>query len=120
MIKIRLIILLGIILTSVSLVNACDITLKIQDEAKEAYHVGDDLIVQVDLLFTHINGSVSERDSKLKCMELKIIDITDWKKILDMQYARRLKVKAKKVTSESTKTQTAAKRAYRKEGVGCC
>ncbi len=96
--KLRLIVLLGILLNSISYAKACNNILGIQREAIDANHVVDVLIVKVDI---PRNCLVAVKRTYYKWQWLQLIGTTDRKKVTDRNYSRRLKVKVKKVCKEN-------------------
>ncbi len=115
--RIKLFVLLGFLFSGIVVASACDISLKIVDNKQESYKVGDELVVEVTLQFTHRNCSVSVKDTKFKYQGIKVLGATDWKKVSDMEYTRKLKVKVVEVASDMKgTTQIVAIRSCEKEG----
>lgn len=97
--------------------NACEITLKILGDTKESYQVGDELIIEVNLYFTHHTCPVSVKETKFQYQGVEILGATDWKKISDMKFTRKLKVKVVEIQPDKkNKTQITAVRSCHKEG----
>ncbi len=115
--KIKLFVLLGFLFVGVAAASACEITLKVVDNEEESYEVGDEIVVEVHLQFTHRNCPVSVKETKFQYQGVKITGATDWKRISDMEYTRKLKVKIIEVNSnKKKKTQIVAIRSCEKEG----
>ncbi len=115
--KHRIIMLLGLLIFSIGITKACEITLNVSGEAKETYQEGDVLIIEVKVVFTHRTCPLSVTDSKFKYQGVKILGATDWEKVTDMEYTRKLKVQVLKQKSDKEKDpQITVVRSCDKEG----
>ncbi|MCU4162581.1 hypothetical protein [Carboxylicivirga caseinilyticus] len=115
--KHRIIILLGLLIFSIVATKACELTLKVSGEAKETYHEGEVVIVEVKLVFTHRACPLAVKDTKFQYQGVKILAATEWHKVSDMEYTRKLKVQVLKPKNDKEKEpQITAIRSCDKEG----
>lgn len=115
--KLKTLVLLGFLFIGVTVASACEITMKVVENEQETYKVGDELVVEVHLQFTHRNCHVSVKDTKFQYQGVQILGATDWKRVSDMEYTRKLKVKVIAVdANKKGKTQIVAVRSCEKEG----
>ncbi len=113
----KTLLLLSFLFVGVAVASACEITLKVVENEQETYKVGDELVVEVHLQFTHRNCPVSVKETKFQYQGVKILGATEWKRLSGMEYTRKLKVKIVEVASDKKKkTQIVAVRSCDKEG----
>lgn len=111
--------LLPVLLLFMSLVssNACEINLAIKDGEKASYSTGDELIIEVEVVFTHRMCPVALKETKFKYEGVKIMGATEWKKVSEMKYIRKLKVQLTDLKKGNKgKSQIFAIRSCEKDG----
>ncbi|MGQ1783966.1 MULTISPECIES: hypothetical protein [unclassified Saccharicrinis] len=115
--KLRIVLPFVLLFSGLMTVNACEINFKIQDDKKQAYAIGDVLIVEVEVVFTHRTCPVALKETKFKYQGVKILGATDWKQISGMKYTRKLKVQLTALKKgKKGKSQIFAVRTCDKEG----
>lgn len=113
----KLILMVGMLLVGFYTANACEINFKIREGNKTSYAVGDQLVVEVEVVFTHRTCPVSLKETQFKYEGVKILGATDWKQVTEMKYTRKLKVQVTELKKgKSGKSQIFAIRSCDKEG----
>lgn len=95
-------------------VKACEIEFSIQGEKKEGFMVGDEIIVKVDVIFTHRVCPEGIESTKFRYKGIKVLGATKWKEIANGKYERKLKLKV--LESEEKEMVLEAIRKCDKEG----
>lgn len=93
---------------------ACDINFSLVDNKKEAYNVGDELILKVSVVLTHRNCPEGIQATKFSTKGAEIISATNWNETSTGNFERKLKVKI--TNSDSNKASISATRTCKKEG----
>lgn len=106
--------ILLVFMLSLSGILACEIEFKTVGEAKEAYAVGDELVVKAIVTYTHRNCPVSIDDTKYDYPGFKVLGATPWKEVKPMVYERKFKLKVVKAVKGKAKFN--AVRTCKKEG----
>ncbi|WP_346862967.1 hypothetical protein [uncultured Draconibacterium sp.] len=74
-------------------VQACEIEFTILgDEKQESFKVGDEIIVQVDIVFTHRVCPEGIENTKFKYEGVKVLGATKWKETANGKFERKLKL----------------------------
>jgi len=113
------IIVLSILMTLTTFqLLACDIRLSIPKEsAKEIYKAGDEVVIDVQIQFSHRVCPVEIKKTKFTYKNLKILGATDWKEIKPGYYTRQIKVKIEKISdAKDGQAKISAVRTCDKEG----
>ena len=89
-----LILIMGIFLVPLTpdKATACEIEFEITKGKKEAYQVGDTLVILVKVVLTHRSCPVALKKTKFKTKGLKVIKSTPWKQLAVMDWERKLMV----------------------------
>ncbi|WP_347838302.1 hypothetical protein [uncultured Draconibacterium sp.] len=74
-------------------VQACEIEFSIEGDKKEAYAAGDEIIVKVDVIFTHRVCPEGIEKTKFKYEGIKVLGATKWKEYAKGKFERKLKLK---------------------------
>ncbi len=104
---------LAFVILSVSAL-ACEIDFKILKGEKDTYKQGDELILKVEVFFTHKNCPEGISTTKFQPNGFKVLQGTKWRETTTGQFERKLKVKVTK--SGSGKAILKAVRQCEKEG----
>ncbi|MCY1719707.1 hypothetical protein OU798_05100 [Prolixibacteraceae bacterium Z1-6] len=74
--------------------EACEIEFKILgDENKESFKAGDEIIVQIDVVFTHRVCPEGIENTKFKYEGMAVLGATKWKETANGKFERKLKLK---------------------------
>ncbi|WP_346857038.1 hypothetical protein [uncultured Draconibacterium sp.] len=74
-------------------VQACEIEFTILgDEKQESFKAGDEIIVQVDIVFTHRVCPEGIENTKFKYEGVKVLGATKWKETANGKFERKLKL----------------------------
>lgn len=74
-------------------VEACEIEFTILgDESKKSFKAGDEIIVQIDVVFTHRVCPEGIENTKFKYEGVKILGATKWKETSNGKFERKLKL----------------------------
>jgi len=89
--------------------KACEIEFEVQGEKKEAYTVGDEIIIKVTVILTHRVCPEGIKKTSFESDGLKVVGAKEWEQINDRKFERLLKVKVTgtengKVTISATRT----------------
>lgn len=96
-------------------VQACEIEFTVLgDEKKESFKVGDEIIVKIDVVFTHRICPEGIENTKFKYEGVKVLGATKWKEIANGKFERKLKLKVLK--GETPELMLEAIRTCDKEG----
>ena len=89
-----LILIMGIFLVSLTpnKANACEIEFEITKGKKEAYQVGDTLVILVKVVLTHRSCPVAMKKTKFNMKGLRVIKSTPWKQLAAMDWERKLMI----------------------------
>lgn len=89
--KILALLIVGIVLIMPA--KACEIKFKVSSGEKKIYTVGDEVIVTVNVIYTHRVCPEGIIKTKFKFTGIKALGATPWKTISDGKYERKLKLK---------------------------
>lgn len=92
---------------------ACEIEFNLP-EGKEVFAVGDILVIETEVVFTHRVCPIALKETKFKHEGVKILGATPWKEVTPMRYTRKLKIQI--VKSKKNKSKITAVRSCDKEG----
>ncbi len=81
-------------------VRACEIEFSIEGEKKEGFAVGDEIIVKVDVVFTHRVCPEGIESTKFKYEGVKVLGATKWKETAKGRFERKLKLKVLEKTDK--------------------
>jgi hypothetical protein len=74
-------------------VKACEIEFTILgDEKKETYKAGDEIVVKIDVVFTHRVCPEGIENTKFKYDGIKVLGATKWQEIANGKFERKLKL----------------------------
>ena len=74
--------------------QACEIEFTVLgDEKKESFKAGEEIIVKVDVVFTHRICPEGIENTKFKYEGVKILGATKWKETANGKFERKLKIK---------------------------
>jgi len=96
---------------------ACEIDFKIVSEQKDAYEIGDEIIIEVMLHLTHRRCHVPPEETNFQYRGIKILGATPWKEVNSMEHTRKLKVQVVKDDSDIIKL-TAERKCRKNGGMG--
>lgn len=80
-----------LIFTSV-ITNACELKFNISGEKKEGYKTGEELIVEVTVVYTHRTCEIQLADTKFTFEGIKILGATPWKEKTPATFVRQIKI----------------------------
>ncbi len=72
--------------------RACEIEFSIEGDKKEGFTVGEEIIVKVDVIFTHRVCPEGIENTKFKYEGIKVLGATKWKETARGKYERKLKL----------------------------
>ena len=110
----RLSLLLLMSLLAVMQTIACEFKFNIEGASKNAYAVGDEVIVKVTLVLTHRNCDVTLEETKYDYKGFQVAGATQWKEVANGVFERKFKLKVS--ASDKGKASFSAIRTCRKEG----
>ncbi len=88
--KLILLLVLGLTLNGLS--QACELKFSISGDKKETYKAGEELIIEVSVIYTHRKCEIELSDTKFTYEGMKIIGATAWKEKSPGTYTRQVKV----------------------------
>lgn len=94
--------------------NACEIEFEIKKGKKEAYQVGDTIVVLVKVALTHRSCPVKMKQTKFSMKGLKVVKSTPWKQTAANDWERKLMIVVKE--SKEGKLNLTAIRECEKDG----
>ena len=113
--KSRFIALTIILIAVTATTFGCEIKLRIPDNnKKQSYSIGDELIVEVEVVLTHGHCHVPIDETKFRYQGIEILGSTPWKRDSQMKYTRKIKVKI--TEDRDNKSILSATRTCHKEG----
>ncbi|MDD2635745.1 MAG: hypothetical protein PHW82_09630 [Bacteroidales bacterium] len=74
-------------------ISACDIDFEVITNKKEAYSVGDVLVIKVTVSLTHKSCPLGMDQTKFTMKGMEILGTTDWVQESSMVWMRKIKVK---------------------------
>jgi hypothetical protein len=81
-------------LLAVQQVLACEIEFTVLgEEKKESFKAGEEIIVKVDVIFTHRICPEGIENTKFKYEGIKVLGATKWKEYAKGKFSRKLKLK---------------------------
>jgi len=110
----RLLLSLCLLLIIQVAIQACKIEYSIVQNAKEAYSIGEEIIIEIKVTFTHRVCPVALEETKFKYKGIQILGATKWKQESAMIYSR--KIKTKVIESNNNKILITAERTCDNEG----
>ncbi len=92
--KILLISIIGLLLIVLQPQKAlaCDIDFEITNNKKDAYSVGDVLVIKVSVSLTHKSCPIAMEKTQFTMKGMKILGTTDWEQESSMVWTRKIKV----------------------------
>ncbi len=94
---------------------ACEIHMNVAEKnQKEKYDIGDELVIEVEIVLEHRNCDVAIEDTKFTSSGCKIMGATPWKQTNPNTYTRKLKVTVTKDIKEDI--MVVCKRSCHKDG----
>ncbi len=94
--------------------KACEITLGVESQTKESYNTGDEIIIKVEVVFSHRACPVAIKDTKFTFDGAKFLGATEWKEVKAGSYTRKVKLKVEQDGKQEIKLT--AKRTCEKDG----
>ena len=82
-----------LVLFNISNAQACEIDIKVIDNQKSKYSIGDELVVKVTVFLSHRNCPEGINATKFKTNGIKILSATKWTEKNSRTYERKLKIK---------------------------
>lgn len=95
-------------------IEACEIEFTVLGDKKENFKEGEEIIVQVDVIYTHRICPEGIENTKFKYEGVKVLGATKWKETSNGKWERKLKLVVLK--GEQQKLQLEAIRKCDKEG----
>lgn len=74
-------------------VKACEIKFAIEGEKQKGFIAGDEIIVAIDIVFTHRVCPEGIENTKFKYDGIKVLGATKWKEYENGKFQRKLKLK---------------------------
>lgn len=84
--------LLILIIISATATWACELKFSISGEPREAYKAGEELIIELTVVYTHRTCEIQLSDTKFTYEGIKILGATPWKEKSPANYVRQIKV----------------------------
>lgn len=81
-----------ILLAQPLLTDACELKFNISGEKKEVYKVGEEVIVEVEIVYTHRTCEIQLSDTKFTYEGMKILGATAWKEKAPNTFSRQIKL----------------------------
>lgn len=81
-----------ILLAQPLLTDACELKFNISGEKKEVYKVGAEVIVEVEIVYTHRTCEIQLSDTKFTYEGMKILGATAWKEKAPNTFSRQIKL----------------------------
>ncbi len=72
--------------------QACELKFAISGERKESYKPGEELIVEVTIVYTHRTCEIQLSDTKFTYEGMKILGATSWKEKAPNAFSRQIKI----------------------------
>ncbi len=94
--------------------KACEVKFDISGEKKEAYKAGEELIVEVTVVYTHRKCEIELSETKFTYDGMKILGATPWKEKSPGTYTRQVKLELLK--DDKTEAILTLTRKCQKEG----
>lgn len=91
---------LAISFFTVEIAEACEIEFEVIGNKKDVYQAGDEIIVKIDVVFTHRVCPEGIEATKFKYEGMKILGATKWEEITSGTFERKLKIKIEKADPE--------------------
>jgi len=88
----KAIFLLALLIAVLGESHACELKFSILGEKKEAYQAGEEVIIEVTIVYTHRKCELELSDTKFTYEGIKILGATPWKEKAPATYARQIKV----------------------------
>ncbi|MDP2423680.1 MAG: hypothetical protein U1C46_02545 [Bacteroidales bacterium] len=107
------ILMLGLMATS----HACEVKYDISGEKKETYKAGEELIVEVTVVYTHRVCEIELADTKFTYDGMKILGATQWKEKSPGTYTRQVKLELLKDDKKEA-TLTLTRKCQKEGGIG--
>lgn len=82
-----------IVLFNISNAQACEIDIKVIDNQKSKYSIGDELVVKVTVFLSHRNCPEGIKATRFKTNGIKILSATKWTEKNSGTFERKLKIK---------------------------
>ena len=89
---IQLSLLAFFMLVQPAITRACELKFSISGEKKEVYKIGEELIVEVTVVYTHRTCEIQLSDTKFTYEGMKILGATTWKEKAPNTFARQIKL----------------------------
>jgi len=86
------VVFLLILLAQPLLTDACELKFNISGEKKEVYKVGEEVIVEVEIVYTHRTCEIQLSDTKFTYEGMKILGATAWKEKAPNTFTRQIKL----------------------------
>lgn len=86
------VVFLLILLAQPLLTDACELKFNISGEKKEVYKVGEEVIVEVEIVYTHRTCEIQLSDTKFTYEGMKILGATAWKEKAPNTFSRQIKL----------------------------
>lgn len=72
--------------------QACELKFAISGEQKESYKAGEELIIEVTIVYTHRTCEIQLSDTKFTYEGMKILGATAWKEKAPNTFSRQIKI----------------------------
>ncbi len=73
--------------------KACDIKLVVTGEKKQIYKPGEELVINVTLIYVHRICELELSDTRITCAGMNIVEATEWKEIQPGTYSKDIKAR---------------------------
>ncbi len=80
------------VLITAQQLKACEIEISIDGDKKETYAAGDEIVIKIDVVFTHRVCPEGIENTKFKYDGLKVLGATKWKEYETGKFERKLKI----------------------------
>jgi len=81
------------VLMSAQSIKACEIKFKIEGEKQKGFSEGDEIIMIIDVVFTHRVCTEGIENTKFKYDGIKVLGATKWNEYENGKFQRKLKLK---------------------------
>lgn len=88
----KVILLLALSFALIGVSYACELKFNISGEKKEAYKAGEEVIIEVTIVYTHRKCEIELSDTKFTYEGIKILGATPWKEKAPATFVRQIKV----------------------------
>jgi len=88
----KIFLITALFIANISASQACELRFNISGERKAGYKAGEELIVEITVVYTHRKCEIELSDTKFTYEGIKILGATPWKEKVPATYVRQVKI----------------------------